>query len=526
MNGTHEMKRTGQMNKMDQMKITGRLKKTMVVTDLSTSAVKSYLYDCDSGAVLADSQVEIPLSVPETGAAETDPSLWWDGLCRTVRELLQGHDGSQVEAIAITNQQITCVFLDEDGQPVAPALLWMDTRCTEEVERLLVRCAEEGMGSGWLTETTGIPPSDSWGLAKLLWLRSRSPELYKRIRRVASVDAYILDKLCGRFVTDETNACFFHLDIRTRKPAADMLAYLNVDVELFPEVVPPGTVVGSLGPEAERQTGLPAGLTVVAAASDQPCAMLGMGVGRSGEAVVNLGTGTFVMAPTVAPLADGRMMTNISALPSQWLMMGTHYLTGGAMSWLRNMLAAAGSSAGFADLSDSAAHVGPGSDGLIFLPNLSGTGTPRWDPDARGLFANLGLHHSLGHMVRSVMESTGYGIRGILDTYAEIGIRFERIVMAGGPTASDVWRQSLADILQRPLELSPVREATPLGAAMLAAAAVGRFAGVDEAVRAWSHPGVVIHPRREFAAVYDKSYKHYSAWLDAEASVRKRMEAE
>jgi xylulokinase len=498
----------------------------VIIVDASTSAVKSYLYDLDSGAVLGSAQVDIPIQVPESGAAEVDSACWWDGLCKTVEELILTFPPSELQAITITNQQISCVFLDENGNPVAPAYLWMDTRCTEEIDRLQIRCEEDGLGTDWIVATTGIPLSDSWGLAKLLWFRSRDPEAFSRIRRVASVDAYLYEKLCGRFVTDETNACFFHMDIRNRQPATELLNYLNIDPGLFPGIVPPGTLVGSILPEVAHLSGLPEGLPVFTAASDQPCALLGMGAVAPGEAVINLGTGTFFMTPLALPLVDNRMMTNISAMPNGWLMMGTHYLTGGAMNWLRNLLTLKGEAIEFAELSRRAAEVNPGSEGLVFLPSLSGTGTPRWDPEARGMFANLGLGHTAGHFARAVMESTGYGIRNILDSFQEIGITFDKLVISGGPTSSEVWRQSLADIVQHPLSLTTLREATPKGAAMLVAVACGRFENLFEVVNCWNSPEEVIMPNMENQEVYDRMYRLYSAWTDAEASVRRQTKGE
>ncbi len=494
----------------------------VIVVDASTSAVKSYLYDLKDGAVLGSASVDIPAEVPEPGAAETDSGLWWEGLCRTVRELAARWDPGSLGAIAVTSQQISCVFLGEDGRPVAPAYLWMDTRCTEEMERLRLRCEREGLGTDWISGTTGIPPSDSWGLAKLLWFRRRDPEAYGRIRRVASVDAFLLEKLSGRFVSDETSACFFHMDIRTRQPAEGLLRYLNADPALFPEIVPPGTVIGQVVPEAARACGLPEGLPVIAAASDQPCALLGMGAVRPGEAVVNLGTGTFFMTPLDSPVVDARMMTNIGASPHSWLMMGTHYLTGGAMGWLRDLLSLRGDKIDYAGLSGLAAEANPGADGVIFLSGLSGTGTPRWDPEARGLFAGLGLGHTAAHLARSVMESTGYGVRSILDTYGEIGVTFDKLIISGGPASSEVWRQSLADILQRPLILAGTQEATPLGAAMLAAVAMDRFADPAEAARAWQGVSEMVAPRPELRGLYDRMYDLYNAWTDAEAAVRMR----
>lgn len=487
---------------------------TIIVVDFGTSAVKSFLYDLETGETVDSCGVETPYYTPESGAAETDAIFWWEGMCQTVNTIVKANSTALIKGLAITNQQISCVFLDEEKNPVAPAILWMDTRCTQEVEQLK---AEKGF-SEQILNITGIPPSDSWGIAKLLWFRSTYPQKYKTIKQVASVDAFIFQKLCGRFVSDETNACFFHLDINNRNQASNLLDQLELEESIFPEVVPSGTVVGSLLQDVAEGLGLPPDLPIIASGSDQPCALLGMGVHQTGEAVINLGSGSFLLTPIESPIVDERLMTNISTIPNQWLLMGTHYVTGTAFRWLRDLV----TGVSFEELDHMSSQVDPGADGLIFLPSLSGSGTPLWDSEAKGLFSGLTLQHTMGHLARAVMESTGYGMRNILEILTDSGVHVNKLVLAGGATVSSVWTQVIADILGLEIEVSSSKQATPLGAAMMAGVALGRFLSPQDAVKDWIKPGQIIKPNVKNQNVYDESYQLYLAWRDAEQSVRKR----
>jgi xylulokinase len=510
-----------------QLKFGGIKVDTIIVVDFGTSAVKSFLYDLQTGKIIGSSEVETKYYTPEAGAAETDAEFWWSGLTQSIKKLTADYKPESIKGISITNQQISCVFLDQWGQPVYPALLWMDTRCTDEVENLLennktIVSPERDSFSEWVLRTTGIPPSDSWGLAKVLWFKSRFPEKYKTVNQIASVDAFIIQRLCGRFVSDETNACFFHLDIRNRMIADDLLHVLELSPTLFPEIVPPGSNVGHLLNDVADELGLPRNLPVILAGSDQPCAMLGMGIYLPGEAVINLGSGSFLLTPLKSAFVDERLMTNISVVPDQWLLMGTHYLTGSAFRWLRDLYGA-DKKMTYEDLDDSASLVKPGSDGLIFLPSLSGSGTPLWDSKAQGLFAGLGLQHTIGHFARSVMESTGFGLRNILEVLRACNIEITRIVIAGGATVSTTWTHSIADILGVDLEISDSNQATPLGAAILGSVAIGRFLDIEAAVKEWIKPGETIKPDIKNKTTYEHAYDQYLYWRDAEHSSRASM---
>lgn len=495
---------------------------TIIVVDFGTSAVKSFLYRLDTGVIIGASEVETQYFTPELGAAETNSEFWWDGLCQTINDLITKYNPVSLKGVTITNQQISCVFLDEEQKPLSPAILWMDTRCTEEVN-LLKKEALHGSHesfSAWALKKTGIPPSDEWGLAKILWYKASNPENFKRLKQVASVDAFILQRLTGKFVTDETNACFFHLDISNKQEAHSLLDILDLKADLFPEVIPPGSYVGKITDKAAAQTGLPKQLPVIMAGSDQPCAILGMGVNKPGEAVVNLGSGSFLMTPLENFFTDSRLMTNISTVQNQWLLMGTHYLTGSAFRWLRDIYDQ-NKSISYADLDQSASKIEAGSDGLVFLPSLSGSGTPFWDSEAKGIFAGLSLQHKIGHLARAIMESTGYGIKNILEVLTECQVNVSRIVIAGGATISSVWKHSIADILGVDVEISASKEATSLGAAILAGVSLGRFSSIEAGIHEWVEPGEVIQPNSNNRAVYEKAYQMYLAWRDAEYTIRK-----
>lgn len=503
---------------------------SILVTDFGTSAVKSFLYDVETGQIIATAEVETPVASPEPGAYETSAASWLDGLVRTVRELVEGHPEHRVEALAITNQQISCVLLDAHGEPVHSALLWADSRSSEVLAAERARIAEPGTDTvageafeEWFSKRVGIPYSDRWGVAKALWLRDSHPEAFARATRIASVDAYIALALTGNYVTDVSNATFFNLDITTGEFNEEVLGRFGIGPEYFADVVAPGSIVGQIRPEMLASLGLTGDVPLIISGSDQPCSMVGAGAAETGDVVINLGSGSFVLTSMAEPITDTRIMTNFSVREAHWVAMGTHYLTGTAFRWLRDILGLKGS-VSYEELDAAASAVPAGSDGLIFIPSLTGSGTPDWRSDARGVMAGLSIEHGPGHLARAVMESTGYGLKLILETFAQLGIPAERIFLSGGATVSPCWSQTITDVLGRPVHLPDSRQATARGAFLLALTGLGAHADVREAVAAYANVGTVLHPEPAAVATYERSYDDYLYWKDAENRFRSSLE--
>lgn len=498
---------------------------TLLVTDIGTSAVKSFLYDIDSGKLLGSEEVETPTYSPEPGAYESDAEDWHEGLVSTAAKLVARFPDRKIKALALTDQQISCVLLDGAGRPVHRAILWADSRSTAVLASHRERIAPdlESNFEQWFSEHVGIPYSDRWGLAKALWLRDAHPAAYARAEKIASVDAYLALTLTGNYVSDISNATFFSLDIATGRFNTEVLSRFDVSPDYFPETVPSGSVIGELLAPIAEQIGLPGPIPVIISGSDQPCSMVGSNAAQAGDVVINLGSGSFVLATMPQAVTDPRIMTNFSVQDDHWVAMGTHYLTGTAFRWLRDMLGWKRELT-YEELDAAASAVPAGSDGLIFIPSLTGSGTPDWRSDARGVMAGLSIEHSPGHLARAVMESTGYGLRLIIETFESLGIQVQRIFLTGGATTSHCWSQTITDILNREIHLPDSRQATARGAFLLALVGLGYFSNISEAAKA--HPGnpSVLSPGASAVSVYQKHFHDYLYWKDAENRFRSTLE--
>jgi xylulokinase len=246
--------------------------------------------------------------------------------------------------------------------------------------------------------------------------------------------------------------------------------------------------------DAAAATGLRAGTPVVAGGGDQSANAVGVGVVAPGTVALSLGTSGVVFAATTAPLFDarGRVHAFCHALPARWHLMSVMLSAAGSLRWLRDVLAPG---MPFEELVEPAGAVPPGSEGVLFLPYLSGERSPHPDPLARGTFVGLSLAHDRRHLVRAVLEGVAFGLRDGLDLMVVAGMPAPSQVRAsGGGLASPTWRQVLADVLEADLATTNTTEGAAYGAAILATVAAGWFPAVEPAVDAFVTTTVVASP--------------------------------
>lgn len=445
----------------------------VVAVDLSTTAAKAIAFDA-AGATVAASRAPLETSSPEPTWQEQDAPTWWTATCAALRELTAQLGTAAIEAVTVTHQRETFVVLDEDGEPLRPAILWLDSRAGPQVERL---------GSPEVHAISGRPPSTTASLYKLAWLREHEPELMARAATVADVHAYLVRRLTGRWITSWASADPMGLvDLRTFGYSAPLLELAGLSAGQLPRLVGPGELVGRVTEVAAQASGLPPGTPVVAGAGDGQCAALGAAVTRPGEVSLNLGT-SVTMATHADEFRIGRSFRTVaSAEPGRWtleaaLASGVH-----SIGWFRRSILRDGSAAALEAVEADAARVAPGADGLLFLPYLVRAETPFWDPAARGAWVGLRDHHDLAHLYRAILEGIGLEQAMVLSMIEqETGVAATRIRVMGGGARSRLWIQVLADVFGRPIEVTEHAESTALGAAVLAAAGTGLEGQTDVA---------------------------------------------
>jgi xylulokinase len=280
----------------------------------------------------------------------------------------------------------------------------------------------------------------------------------------------------------------------------------------LPQLVAPGTIVGTTSAAVAAATGLNPQTPVVAAGADASCFTLGTGVESTASASAYIGTAGVVGVITDKPVRDPRLTCTPSALPGQWDVQGLLLTGGSAYKWVRTLLSdfrGDGEAIGFDELNALAAGVPAGSDGVVVVPHFAGAGTPLWQPEANGMIVGLRLSHGTGHLARAVLEGVAFAERHALEALQEVVAPINRLCFSGGGSTSELWSQIMADVTGLPVSVPVSSESTALGAAIVAAVAVGEFADFRSAVAAMSKTAREHEPNEADSTAYEAAYQAY-----------------
>jgi xylulokinase len=450
--------------------------------DVSTTATKAVLVDAE-GAVRGIGSAAYGFETPQPTWSEQEPQLWWDGAVAAIRAVLAstGVDASDIAALGLTGQMHGAVLLDAGDQVLRPAILWNDQRTAAECD--LIRAV---LGPQRLIAITGNDAMTGFTAPKLVWVRDHEPEIWSRVAHVLLPKDYLRLRLTGQYAMDKADGAGTLLfDLGARDWSPEVLDALGIDPRWMPPTHEGPDVTGSVTAEAAASTGLRAGTPVVAGGGDQSANAVGVGAVRPGTVALSLGTSGVVFAPTEAPLFDpaGQVHAFCHAVPGRWHLMTVMLSAAGSLRWFRDALSPGEE---FGPMTAAAESVPPGSDGLFFLPYLSGERSPHADPLARGAFVGLTVGHDRRHLTRAVLEGVAFGLRDGLDQMVASGMpRPGQVRASGGGTASPLWRQILADVLRAEVATVSTTEGAAYGASILAAAGAGWFTSVEEAGDAW-----------------------------------------
>jgi xylulokinase len=370
-----------------------------------------------------------------------------------------------------------------------------------------------------LVAITGNDALTGFTAPKLVWVRDHEPDVWRRIRHVLLPKDYVRLRLTGTYATDVADGAGTMLfDVAARTWSPIVLEALAVDPEWMPATHEGPEVTGVLTPEASAATGLATGTPVVAGGGDQSANGIGVGAIDPGVVALSLGTSGVVFAATADPVIEphGRVHSFCHAVPDRWHLMGVMLSAAGSLRWFRDALAPDES---FDRLVTDAASVPAGSDGLLFLPYLTGERTPHPDPLARGAFVGLTVRHERAHLTRAVLEGVAFGLKDGLDLMTAAGMPAPiQIRASGGGTKSALWRQILADVLDAEIATVSTAEGAAYGAALLAAVGAGWFPNVDRAVNATVTTAPAAGPgadRERYAQMHATYRELYPALADS-----------
>ncbi len=456
-------------------------KDVVIGIDSSTTATKAIAWTRD-GSVAGVGRSPIPLSSPGSNMYEQNPADWWQAASAALKELTAQVSPDRVAALAISNQRETFVPLDSKGEPVRPAIVWLDQRCGAEVPWLTGR-----VGAERIHQISGKPPDMAPVAYRIAWMLRNEPELFRSTAMFADVHCYLTWRLTGCFKTSWASADPLGvLDMQAKTWSPEVLQALELCPEQLPQLAAPCTVIGQVSAEAAAQSGLLPGTLVVAGGGDGQAAGLGVNALTPWRAYLNLGT-AIVSGTYSGEYRIGTAWRTMGSCSGEGYYYETSLRAGTFLvEWFVRQIcrAAEDDKSIYSRLEAEAASVPIGSDGLLAVPYWGAVMTPYWDPEARGCFVGLTGSHRLGHMYRALLEGIALEqalVTGMIEEQSE---PVKEFIAIGGGAASDLWCQIVADASGKIVRRSQTVEASSLGAAMCAAVGAGWFGNAAEAAEA------------------------------------------
>ncbi|WP_114391453.1 xylulokinase [Notoacmeibacter marinus] len=471
----------------------------VIGVDSSTQMTKAVAWS-RTGEALGEGRAPVEMSRPQEGWFEQDPENWWSSFCEAVRQLGQSVDLTRAAALSLSNQRETIGFLDADGKPVRPGMVWLDERAAYLIDEFADR-----VGAEKLHAITGKPVDVTPPVYRMEWLRRHEPDMLAKAAKILDVNAYLTSRLSGKATASWTSADPSGVfDLAQKRWSPDVLDALGLDETRFASVVAPGCKTGTVTADAAGAAGLPQGLTVIAGGGDGQCAGLGGNAVRQGTAYLNLGTAIIVGAWSREPRVSKSWRTMSSPTGDGYFLEGVLRAGTFFVDWfVRNVARGTPDAKTFAELTEAAARLPIGSEGLLVSPYLSGCMNPHWSMDARAAFFGMTPQHEPGHLYRAVLEAlTGEIARSIRDIKAE-GVEVDSVVAVGGGAVSDFWLKMIADASGVPVQISSTIEASSLGAAITAAVGLGWYSDFDSAAAAMTSTRDAQEPSSSTRAQWD-----------------------
>ncbi|MDD5670672.1 MAG: FGGY family carbohydrate kinase [Candidatus Omnitrophica bacterium] len=480
--------------------------------DCGTTAIKAGIFD---GHGQAKSLVTKLFSCDyhSDGGIEQDPvrlSQCSFNVLKTAIRRSKVHP-REIAALSVSSQRATIIPTDREFHPVGNALSWQDMRGAGEIEKFKKQISDRNY-----YHITGVPNHPVFSLAKILWLKRKSPDGYRKAKRFALVHDYLLRELgCPDFFCDWSNASLTGLlDIGKFQWSEALLKLTGLRLEKLPYLVPSGAIVGTVSSRAARRCGLQQGTPIVAGGGDQQCAGIGAGAVEPGIIEITLGTAGVCLGTVEKPVRDPKMRISCCAhaVPGKWCVEGLQNAAVACLHWLRDQVFDGKMMT--PKLMREIAGMNPGSEGVMFYPFLAGSSAPHWNPYAKAMFCGLTYVHGRPHLARAVMEGVSLETKQILDVFVKLKMNVREIRLTGGGSDSKTWNQIQADIYHRRVATLKFSQASLLGAAVLAAYGVGIFKTISEAVRKMVTVSKTYVPDPKKARLYEKLYDDYCMMYD------------
>jgi xylulokinase len=485
--------------------------------DIGTTSTRAIIID-ETGRVIASNNSEYPLIVPKSGWAEQHPEDWWNAATISIEDVIEKSKipSKEILAVGLSGQMHGSVFLDSTGTVLRPAILWCDQRTQKQCDEIYQIFGYQNFIK--LSFNKALP---GFTAPKILWLRENEPDNYKKIFKILLPKDYVRYMLSGIFATEVSDASgTILMDIVKRNWSEEILKGLEIGRGLLPDVYESFEISSRVNTKAARLTGLLQGTPIVGGGGDQAAGAVGSGIISPGLISDSLGTSGVIFSYSDRPVYDeeGRLHAFCHAVPGKWHLMGVTMSAAGSLKWYNDIFGPSKESIeknpgteSYKLLDLQAENIKAGSNGLVFLPYLSGERTPYADPDARGVFFGISYIHTQDHFVRSILEGVAFSQLDCLSLMKDLGISSKKIVLFGGGAKSKIWRQIIADVFDTKIATFNVDQGPAFGAALLAGVGCGVFRSVQDAVSKTISEAEEIDPITDNVVEYNKIYKIYKS---------------
>lgn len=501
--------------------------------DIGTTGTRSLVINED-GSIIGSAVKEYPLYTPKPGWAEQEPEDWYDATIQTIKEVLEKNEikGSDIKAIGLSGQMHGSVFLDKNNEVIRPAILWCDQRTEPQCQEIYNIFGYENFIK--LSYNKALPGFTS---PKILWLRENESENYKKVYKILLPKDYVRFMISGVYATEVSDAAgMLLMDIKNRVWSNEILNGLEIDKNFLAELYESYEISSRVNEKTAKLTGLLAGTPIAGGGGDNAAGNVGSGIIRQGIISDSIGTSGVVFAHSDSPVYDpeGRLHSFCHAVPGKWHLMGVTLSAAGSQKWYydtfgpsKSIMQERPDLKKYKLLDAQAEKVSAGSNGLIFLPYLSGERSPHGDAYARGVFFGISYVHGQDHFVRSIMEGVAFSQLDCLNLMRSLGINSDKIVLIGGGSRSKIWREIICDIFETPLITLKNEEGPAFGAALLGGVGCGLYKSVEEAVEKTVRQADEIKPNSGNFPIYRKTYDIYrSLYKDLKDDFKKLYEVQ
>jgi len=482
--------------------------------DIGTFGSKGVFIDTE-GRIHAEYFVEHGINVIKPGWVEQDPeACYWQDFKVITQTLLKQSRISpkDIAGLCISGLSPDVLPINKNGKPIRPCIIYMDRRAQKECDWV-----KDNIGFEKVFEVSGNAIDSYFAGYEAIWYLNNEPENYNRTWKILNADKYIIYKLSGEAVIDYGTATIFAplFDYKKKRWSEEICQITKVDIDKLPKPSEAHKVVGEVTLEAEKETGLAKGTSIVSGSADAFQSALSVGGLENGESVFVCGTTGCWVVVQGEPKFDPRFVNACYQVPGKYASVGGMVTTGALVRWFRDQfgqpekqIAEKTQASAYKLLDQAAEKIPPGSDGLVTLPYFMGERTPIWDPMAKGMIFGLNLYHTRAHIYRSLLESAGYALRQHIEIAREVGMQVKSMIAVNGGAKSKLWRQIISDITGFPQLYVPQARGAPFGDACLAGIGIGLFKKFEE-IKKFVNIEEEVHPNEALADIYSKLYHVY-----------------